>query len=127
MILLLFDDFSKNFAERELAHGVGLANPLPIVDNSLPFVFQVKPEHLFGLPRHLDFLWGARRRAIEIIDLSGNQDCMAKLFRSVSFKFRCNIVKGGAFDRLAVNGVGDIAWYSRERSSLRRWTIRSLL
>ena len=48
MFLFLFDDFAQHFTEGKLAHRVGLTNALAIIDERLPFVFQIEAEHFFG-------------------------------------------------------------------------------
>ena len=61
MVLLLLDDFSQDLTERKFAHGVGLANPLLIIDDRLPLIFQVKLEHLFRFVGGFDFFWHGGR------------------------------------------------------------------
>src|ERR1700678_4508626 len=49
MLLLLLDDFPKDFSQRKFAHRVRLSNSFPITHQSLSFILKIKPKHLFCL------------------------------------------------------------------------------
>jgi hypothetical protein len=70
MFLFSFDDFSQHFTEGKLAYRVGLANALAIIDERLPFTFQIEAEHFFGFIRHFYLGRFVRGRAVEVIIFS---------------------------------------------------------
>ena len=107
VFLLLGDDLAQYFAESEFAHGVGLPDPLAIVDQGLAFVLEIEAEHFLRFVRDFHFLRPVDWFAIEVIDLFGDLQRVAEFLRGVDDQFPRNVGKCRAFDRLAVNGIGD--------------------
>jgi hypothetical protein len=107
MFLLLRDDFSQHFAEREFAHGIGLTNALPIIDERLAFVFEIETKHVFRFVGNLHFLRLVHWFAIKVVDLLGDRNGMLQLFARMLFQFLRDVIVFRAFQGLAVNDVSD--------------------
>src|SRR5471030_2612075 len=73
MVLFLGYYFAQDFSERELTQRISMPNPLSIIQNGYPFIFQVEPKHVFRLVEHFHIFRRSGGCAIEVIDLFGDE------------------------------------------------------
>src|SRR5580700_6440313 len=107
MLLLLHQDFTDMLRDRIFAQCITLANTLAIISNCLRLILEVKAQHFLGFFRSAHFLWMDSGHSTKIVNLFGNNQCMAQLFLGVLFKLGGNVHVFGALEDLRVNNVRD--------------------
>jgi hypothetical protein len=107
VVLFLDYDSAQDLADRELAHGVGLADAGAVVEDRLPLVLKVEPDDVLGLLRELDRLRHQGGLPVKIVDLLRDQDRVAQLLGGVLLQLPGDVLELGALDRLAVDDIGD--------------------
>ena len=107
VVLLLHEDLANGLAESELVEFVALLDAAAILGDGFLLIFEIEPEHVFGLLGGFDRLRGDGGHAAEIVDVVGDGEGVGQLFGGVDGELVGDVHILRAFEDLGVVDVGN--------------------